>query len=93
MEAFISAPADCEVRSVITFFESTEHSDDRNSSSAVPGLFPLTARLSTHLQQELGWEVFNHHPPYSPDLEHSDFHLFLHLKQQIPVRSASASSE
>ena len=31
--------------------------------------------------QEFGWEVFNHHPPYSPDLEPSDFHLFLHLKK------------
>ena len=33
------------------------------------------------LMQEFGWEVFNHHPPYSPDLAPSDFHLFLHLKK------------
>jgi hypothetical protein len=26
-----------------------------------------------------GWEQF-HHPPYSPDLGPSDFHVFLHLK-------------
>ena len=26
-----------------------------------------------------GWEQFDH-PPYSPDLAPSDFHLFLHLK-------------
>jgi len=26
-----------------------------------------------------GWEQFNH-PPYSPDLEPSDLHLFLYLK-------------
>jgi histone-lysine N-methyltransferase SETMAR len=26
-----------------------------------------------------GWERFNH-PPYSPDLAPSDFHMFLHLK-------------
>ena len=27
------------------------------------------------------WEVFNRHPPYSPNLEPSDFHFFLHLKK------------
>ena len=47
-----------------TLFECTEHSADRNSSSAVPDLCPHTARRSTHLLQEFGWEVFNH-PPYS----------------------------
>jgi histone-lysine N-methyltransferase SETMAR len=26
-----------------------------------------------------GWEQF-YHPPYSPDLVPSDFHVFLHLK-------------
>ena len=25
--------------------------------------------------------VFNHHPPYNPDLAPNDFHLFLHLKK------------
>ena len=25
--------------------------------------------------------MFNHHPPYSPDLALSDFNLFLHLKK------------
>ena len=43
--------------------ECTEHSADRNSSSAVPGLWPHTARRLKHLLQEFGWEVFNHHPP------------------------------
>ena len=47
----------------------------------MPGLCPHTARRSTHLLQEFGWEVFNHHPPYIPDLALSDFHLFLHLKK------------
>ena len=62
-------------------FECTEHSADPNSSSAVPGLWSHTAQRSTHLLQEFGWEVFNHQPPYSPDLAPSDFHLFLHLKK------------
>ena len=38
MEAFIPAPADCEIRSMIVF-ECTEHTADRNSSWAVPGLW------------------------------------------------------
>ena len=39
------------------------------------------ARRSAHLLQDFGWEVFNHHPPYSPDLVASDFLLFLHPKK------------
>ncbi|PNF33163.1 hypothetical protein B7P43_G13585 [Cryptotermes secundus] len=38
------------------------------------------ARRTASLLQEFSWEVFNH-PPYSPDLAPSDFHLFLHLKK------------
>ena len=37
--------------------------------------------MATHLLQEFSWEVFNHHPSYSPDLAPSDFHLLLHLKK------------
>ena len=76
MTVLIPAPADSEC---------TEHSTDRNSSSAVPGLWPHTARRSTHLLQEFCCEVFNHHPPFSPDLAPSDFHLFLHLKKFLLV--------
>jgi histone-lysine N-methyltransferase SETMAR len=32
-----------------------------------------------------GWEQFDH-PPYSPDLAPSDFHLFLHLKTFVDGR-------
>ena len=62
-------------------FEFSEHSADRNSSSVMSSLWPYTARRSTHLLQEFGWEVFNHHQPYSSDLAPSDFHLFLRLNQ------------
>ena len=62
-------------------FECTEHSADRNSSSGIPDLSPHTARRSTHLLQEFGWEVYNRHPPFSPDIAHSDFNLLLHLKK------------
>ena len=42
-------------------------------------LWPHTARRLTHLLQKFGWVV--HHPPYSPNLAPSDFHLFLDLKK------------
>ena len=76
MGALSPAPADYE-----KVFECPEHSAGRNSSSVVPGLWPRTFRRSTHLMQEFGWNVFNHHPPYSPDFAPSDFHLSLHLKE------------
>jgi len=38
---------------------------------------PHTATAMQNLMT-FGWEQFNH-PPYSPDLAPSDFHLFLHL--------------
>ncbi|GBL87308.1 Histone-lysine N-methyltransferase SETMAR [Araneus ventricosus] len=40
---------------------------------------PHTAVATTILLQRFGWEVFDH-PPYSPDLAPSDFHLFAHMK-------------
>ena len=45
------------------------------------GLWPHTTQQLTHLLQEFDWEVFNYHPPYSPDLAPSNFKLFLHLKK------------
>jgi histone-lysine N-methyltransferase SETMAR len=38
-----------------------------------------TAAATQDLIATFGWEQFNH-PPYSPDLAPSDFHVFLHLK-------------
>jgi histone-lysine N-methyltransferase SETMAR len=40
---------------------------------------PHTAAATLDLIATFGWEQF-HHPPYSPDLAPSDFHVFLHLK-------------
>lgn len=37
---------------------------------------PHTAKLTKKKIEELGWEVLPH-PPYSPDVAPSDFHLFL----------------
>jgi hypothetical protein len=40
---------------------------------------PHTATAMQDLIVTFGWEQFDH-PPYSPDLVPSDFHVFLHLK-------------
>ncbi|GFV83346.1 histone-lysine N-methyltransferase SETMAR [Trichonephila clavipes] len=40
---------------------------------------PHIANVTKTLLRGFGWDVFDH-PPYSPDLTPSDFHLFLHLK-------------
>ena len=43
---------------------------------------PYTARDTQNFISKFGWEQIDH-PPYSPDLAPSDFHLFLHLKTNI----------
>ncbi|KMQ86389.1 transposase [Lasius niger] len=43
---------------------------------------PHTARDTTALLERFKWDVLEH-PPYSPDLAPSDFHLFLHLKKHL----------
>jgi hypothetical protein len=40
---------------------------------------PHTASATQDLIATFGWEQFDH-PPYSPDLGPSDYHVFLHLK-------------
>ena len=42
---------------------------------------PHTPTATQNLIRTFGWEQFDH-PPYSPDLVPSDFHLFLHLAGQ-----------
>lgn len=43
---------------------------------------PHSANLTKNTLQELGWEVIPH-PPYSPDLAPSDFHLFRSLSNNL----------
>jgi histone-lysine N-methyltransferase SETMAR len=43
---------------------------------------PHTARATQKRIQELQWELLEH-PPYSPDLAPSDFHLFGLLKHHL----------
>ena len=46
---------------------------------------PYTGAATRNLIMTFGWDQFNH-PPYSPDLAPSDFHLFLHLKSFLASR-------
>jgi [histone H3]-lysine36 N-dimethyltransferase SETMAR len=43
---------------------------------------PHTANRTTALIERFGWEMVSH-PPYSPDLAPSDFHLFPELKKNL----------
>ena len=43
---------------------------------------PHSAHVTTALLEKFKWDILDH-PPYSPDLAPSDFHLFLHLKQHL----------
>ena len=47
---------------------------------------PHLAEPVTRKIQELGWQVLPH-PPYSPDLAPSDYHLFLSLSNDLRERS------
>jgi len=55
-------------------------------------------RLTGHLfitQNKLSYLGFHclHHPPYSPDLAPSDYHLFPGLKKQLKGRHFSSDEE
>ena len=43
---------------------------------------PHSAHVTTALLEKFKWDILDH-PPYSPDLAPSDFHLFLHLKKHL----------
>ena len=51
-----------------------------------------TAHRTTCTLQQLGWEVLPH-PPYSPDLDPSDFHLFGPLKEFLGGQHFSTDDE
>ncbi|GBM02173.1 Mariner Mos1 transposase [Araneus ventricosus] len=44
-----------------------------------------SAGVNQNLMQQFDWEQFDH-PPYSPDLAPSDYHLFLNLKREFGGR-------
>lgn len=43
---------------------------------------PHSAQKTKALLEQFKWDIFSH-PPYSPDLAPSDFHLFMHLKKWL----------
>ena len=43
---------------------------------------PHTARQTVTLLQWFGWDIITH-PPYSPDLAHSEFHMFPKLEEHL----------
>jgi histone-lysine N-methyltransferase SETMAR len=51
-----------------------------------------TMHSHTLLLEQLQWKVFEH-PPYSPDLAFSDFHLFLLLKRFLAAERFSSDDE
>jgi len=53
---------------------------------------PHTANVTKQLLDSFGWDVLNH-PPYSPDLAPSDYHLFTSLKKHMGGKKFSADEE
>jgi len=46
---------------------------------------PHTAHATVNLLERWGWEILEH-PPYSPDLAPSDFHLFPNVKKHLHAK-------
>ena len=53
---------------------------------------PHTAAHTLETLKELKWEAMEH-PPYSPDLAPSDFHLFVPLKEALRGRRFSCDDD
>ncbi|GFU57042.1 hypothetical protein TNCV_1779091 [Trichonephila clavipes] len=51
---------------------------------------PHTARRTTAVLTEFGWELFDH-SPYSSDLAPHDFYIFLHLKKFLSYGELSGN--
>ncbi|GBL86217.1 Histone-lysine N-methyltransferase SETMAR [Araneus ventricosus] len=53
---------------------------------------PHTAASTQELLDQFGWEIFDH-PPYSPELAPSDFHLCLKLKEFLGGKRFGSDEE
>ena len=53
---------------------------------------PHTGRLTTDLINQFGWNTLTH-PPYTPDLAPSDYHLFPDLKKHLGGTHFSTGDE
>jgi len=53
---------------------------------------PHTAAVTVETVQQLGFELLQH-PPYSPDLTPSDYHIFGPRKEALRVRTFTSDEE
>jgi hypothetical protein len=53
---------------------------------------PHTANHTRELLDHFGWEVFDH-PPYSPDLAPSDYHLFTNMTTWLATQCFDDDAE
>jgi len=53
---------------------------------------PHSTHVTTALLVKFKWDILNH-PPYSPDLAPSNFHLFLHLKKHFAGKKFDNNDE
>ena len=53
---------------------------------------PHIAKITQHKIEELGWELLPH-PPYSPDLAPSDYHLFRSMQHFLEEKKFKNSEE
>lgn len=53
---------------------------------------PHTAAVTSNLLHKFRWDIFDH-PPYSPDLAPSDFHLFPQLKKWLGGKHFQTDAE
>ena len=53
--------------------------------------WPQTAACTDALMK-LNWEIFDH-PPYSPDLAPSDYHLFTKMKVWLAIQRSHTNEE
>jgi hypothetical protein len=53
---------------------------------------PHTAAPSRALLKHFNWELFDH-PPYSPELDQSDYHLFTYLKNCLRTQRFNSNEE
>ncbi|GFS92866.1 HTH_48 domain-containing protein [Trichonephila clavipes] len=92
----IDQPADCEIRSVIRFLtaKNVSAAEIHRQISDVYGPNAMSSRKvrKWNLIRSFGWEQI-YHPPYSPVLAPSDFHLFRHLKEFLGGKRFDTADE
>jgi hypothetical protein len=73
--------------------------ENRIRGMLISGIVPLhahaqlrTAACAGELLEHFSWELFDH-PPYSPDLAPSDYHLFTYVKNWLGSQRFSNNEE